>query len=59
MILVGDCICNTGYHGQDCSIDENNVLAIEDIEGDGLCDLSKGEETCRCYHFQTNKLLDK
>lgn len=54
----GDCECFGQYHGPDCSIDEREELIIDDLEGDGLCDLQYGLE-CRCFHFQTSNLLEQ
>ncbi|XP_053394304.1 von Willebrand factor D and EGF domain-containing protein-like [Mercenaria mercenaria] len=59
--IEGECMCINGYHGPDCSIDENDRLRIDDIEGGGLCDTDNGMEACQCqcHHFQTNNLLEK
>ena len=41
---LGDCTCNTGYYGDDCSINLSTPPSVEEIP-DFLCDLLKSD--CR------------
>jgi hypothetical protein len=35
---VGECICNQGFAGDDCSIEENTVIVLEPLE-QTFCDI--------------------
>lgn len=41
---LGECTCNTGYYGDDCSINLSTPPSVEEIP-DFLCDLLKSD--CR------------
>ena len=42
--LKGNCTCDKGYGGSDCSFDVSSPPTITKLSDDGICD--KSEETC-------------
>ena len=57
-LTEGECQCTNGYFGPDCSLDKSDPLTIDDVYGDGICDLKDGS-TCSCFTIQTISLLDE
>ncbi|WAR02991.1 VWDE-like protein [Mya arenaria] len=53
----GVCVCDTFYHGADCSIDERNPLIIDDIETGGECDTAERSDDCQCFAIRSGAIL--
>ncbi|WAR02756.1 ZAN-like protein [Mya arenaria] len=53
----GVCVCDTFYHGADCSIDERDPLIIDDIETGGECDTAERSDDCRCFSIRSGAIL--
>ena len=43
-IFTGNCTCDSGYGGSDCSFDVSSPPTITRLSGNGVCD--KSTETC-------------
>lgn len=43
-VIEGNCTCNDGYGGSDCSFDVSSPATITRLSGDGVCD--KSSESC-------------
>lgn len=39
-MIEGNCTCNDGYGGSDCSFDVSSPATITRLSGDGVCDKS-------------------
>ncbi|WAR02992.1 ZAN-like protein, partial [Mya arenaria] len=53
----GVCVCDTFYHGADCSIDERDPLIIDDIETGGECDTAERSDDCQCFAIRSGAIL--
>ncbi|WAR02990.1 VWDE-like protein [Mya arenaria] len=53
----GVCVCDTFYHGADCSIDERDPLIIDDIETGGKCDTAERSDDCQCFAIRSGAIL--
>lgn len=55
-VIEGNCTCNDGYGGSDCSFDVLSPPTITRLSGDGVCD--KSSESCDDITLYGNYFLE-
>ena len=54
--ISGECLCRTGYSGDDCSISATAAPLVEDLTNLGLCDLVS--TNCELFSVYGDKFVD-
>lgn len=56
MYFTGTCKCNDGFDGDTCFINISDPLILDDIDGNGICDLKMTDHCHECLRIQTKYL---
>ena len=57
-MFVGECVCNTDYHGNDCSISRTAGPDVESLADSGLCDLEQSVTNCSEISVYGDKFVE-